>query len=169
MRLHISELTPRLLNASGDSCPRTGPVAEALTFLAGSGRDLTEETGWYIHEGDLWLADDAIIDASLIVTGDLIIKGICSGTDDGGLLVLGNMYCAHMVSEQTIWVRGNLICGGLCYDDWILEVAGTLSAHMLISEDASAAEWKAEVFFQGQQNGSGTERGLSYYLPGCEQ
>lgn len=150
--MHLSELKPRLSAASSQL--RDELVAAALAkpeaWRSEMARNYLKEYSCYLHEGDLWVDGDLVIDIQLLVTGNLIVSGACSDTYDGMLLVLGNMYCAHMVSKMGGCVWGDLNCGGLCYqhyNDHCLEVQGTLSTRAFISHDKSvgATVWKADA------------------------
>ncbi|MEJ2608795.1 MAG: hypothetical protein P8179_01635, partial [Candidatus Thiodiazotropha sp.] len=159
--MKLSELIPCLSVASPSFCKELS--TKALTELGARrskmSRDFMEEQvyhPWYWHEGDLWLNEDVATDIPLIVTGDLIISGIC--VDYGGpLLVLGTMRCEHMVSEWSICVWRDLICGGLCYqyyNDHVLEVHGALSARVFISDEkhVEAKEWKVDIDYTSYEN-----------------
>jgi hypothetical protein len=174
--MKLSELIPCLSVASPSFCKELS--TKALTELGARrskmSRDFMEEQvyhPWYWHEGDLWLNEDVATDIPLIVTGDLIISGIC--VDYGGpLLVLGTMRCEHMVSEWSICVWRDLICGGLCYqyyNDHVLEVHGALSARVFISDEkhVEAKEWKVDIDYTSYEN-STSEQLATYRALGCK-
>lgn len=147
----LSEFTPIYREASREYCDAL--IKDILerdrkenSYHA---RSYLEEGDFFIHEGDLWIDDDLVIDRWVIVTGDLIVNGICHDGSETMLIVLGNMRCAHLFSDAGISVFGDLICGGLSYqyyNDWSLEVGGTLSARALTIYDkgVGAKIWRVD-------------------------
>lgn len=137
MTVKLTEFRAMWRTASRHECDAliARALAKAHKDKSHQARAVLSNGDFYIHEGDLWIDDDVLIDTRLIVTGDVIINGVCTDSE-GVLLVLGNMRCAHMVSDYGICVWGDLICGGLSYkyyENWSLEVLGTLSARAFIS------------------------------------
>jgi hypothetical protein len=144
---YLSNFIPLLQTASRQQCDEfieqiLSKAHEDKSFQA---RSTLTDGQFLIHDGDLWIDDDMVIDIWLIITGDLVISGNCHDSE-GVLLVLGDMRCAHMFSEYGIHVWGNLVCGGVSYNfynDWCLEVVGGLSARALIMDDkcVTAGAW----------------------------
>jgi hypothetical protein len=101
---------------------------------------------FYLYEDNLWVDGDLWVDKSIIIKGDLIINGFLYHTTDTTLIVLGDVRCYHLESDSGISVWGDLIIGGFSfqhYNDWFLEVAGTLSVYGLLIYDKSviAGTW----------------------------
>lgn len=102
---------------------------------------LAMDSGWRIHEGDLYLPDgETIVDLNLIVTGDLICD-VYSDEGECTVLVLGDLRCQQVFSVYGLFVWGDAIVGDTVYqfyNDWAFEVVGTLSARGFIVQDKSA-------------------------------
>ncbi|GLR13495.1 hypothetical protein GCM10007907_22850 [Chitinimonas prasina] len=106
---------------------------------------LAMDSGWRIHEGDLYLPDgETIVDLNLIVTGDLICD-VYSDEGECTVLVLGDLRCQQVFSVYGLFVWGDAIVGDTVYqyyNDWAFEVVGTLSARGFIIQDKSAGAHK---------------------------
>lgn len=107
------------------------------------------ERQFVIHHGALWIDDDVLGHVNLIVDGDLIVNGTY-GDSEQMLIVLGDMRCENMVATGGLYVRGDLVCGGLSYhyyNDWSMEVEGTLAARAHIEDDRGvlAGAWQVEA------------------------
>lgn len=108
-----------------------------------------DEHQFVIHHGDLWIDDDVLGYVNLIVDGDLIINGNYHDSEQM-LIVLGDMRCENMVATGGLYVRDDLVCGGLSYhyyNDWAMEVGGTLAARAHIEDDRGvlAGAWQVEA------------------------
>ena len=107
--------------------------------------DLTDETRWLIHRGDLTFDQSIYLDFPLIVEGDLVIHGYYddySGSDIGSLIVLGDMKAEHVFTWGPMAVTGSIIAKeGLIlahYNDFTFEVAGKIEARALLIDDKSS-------------------------------
>ncbi|MEM9594408.1 MAG: hypothetical protein AAGD06_09095 [Acidobacteriota bacterium] len=130
-----------------DSETRSGLLADRRK---GMGRALIVdylegESVWFVHRGDLTLPRSLSNGHGLIVLGNLKIEG---SYDDysyesytGSLVVMGDFEVEHVASWGGLHVDGDLRSSGLvfaAYNDFTFEVAGTLSAKILVVDDKSA-------------------------------
>jgi hypothetical protein len=87
----------------------------------------------YAHHGNLEVNGDLKI-KSLLVTGNLTIKGKASNLQGCRLFVGGDLICDTMYTEGPVIIGGNLKAGEVeaYYNDYALEVKQTLQADKLI-------------------------------------
>ncbi len=94
---------------------------------------------WHVHIGDLDIESTFILETNLIVTGNLTIKGdYIDGCSESSLIVLGDMIADNIISEDPIYVKGNVIASGLIlcyYNDYVGEFYGTVTAQLFCIDD----------------------------------
>ena len=96
---------------------------------------------WYIYDGDL-VIDEAffsLLGISVIVAGNLTIKGSYADKRGGGsLIVLGDMTVDNIISEYPFVVVGDVHAAGLAYfgyNDHSGEVTGSVNARYYLQSD----------------------------------
>jgi cytoskeletal protein CcmA (bactofilin family) len=87
----------------------------------------------YAHHGNLVVTGDLKI-RSLMVTGNLTVKGRASNVQGCQLFVGGDLECETMYTEGPVIIGGNLSAKKIetYYNDYALEVKQTLQADTLI-------------------------------------
>jgi len=87
----------------------------------------------YVHHGNLEVTDSIKI-KSLLVTGNLTVKGKASNVQGCRLFVGGNFECESMYTEGPVVIGGNLKAREVeaYYNDYALDVKQTLQADKLI-------------------------------------
>lgn len=96
---------------------------------------------WYIYDGDL-VIDEAFFSLpgiSVIVAGNLTVRGSYADTKSGGrLIVLGDMTVDNIISECPFVVVGDVHATGLTYfgyNDHSGEVTGSINANYYLQSD----------------------------------
>lgn len=96
---------------------------------------------WYIYDGDL-VIDEAFFSlpgVSVIVAGNLTVRGSYADTKSGGrLIVLGDMTVDNIISECPFVVVGDVHATGLTYfgyNDHSGEVTGSVNANYYLQSD----------------------------------
>jgi hypothetical protein len=87
----------------------------------------------HVHHGNLEVTGNLKI-SSLMVTGNLTVKGHASNVQGCGLFVGGDLACETMYSEGPVVIGGNLRAKKIdtYYNDYALDVKKTLQADTLI-------------------------------------
>ena len=87
----------------------------------------------YVHHGNLVVTENLKV-RSLMVTGNLIVKGNVSNVQGCALFVGGDFECENMYTEGPVVIGGNLKAKKVeaFYNDYALEVKQTLQADTLI-------------------------------------
>lgn len=87
----------------------------------------------YVHHGNLVVTENLKV-RSLMVTGNLTVKGNASNVQGCALFVGGDFECENMYTEGPVVIGGNLKAKKIeaFYNDYALEVKQTLQADTLI-------------------------------------
>jgi hypothetical protein len=130
-----------------------------------------KEAAVRVHRGDLTIDGSFANAHTLVVDGDLTIRGSYDdyrGNGIGILVVLGDLRAEHVVSWGSIAVTGTLQATGLVYayyNDFTFEVAGPVKARALVVFDKSTNDLRVDAPIRQSDDGDGAALAVRHFVP----
>lgn len=125
----------------------------------------------YLHKGDLTIDGSFANAHTLVVDGDLTIRGSYDdyrGRGTGILVVLGDLRAEHVVSWGSIAVTGTLDATGLVYayyNDYSFEVAGPVTARAVVVFDKGTNNPRVDAAIRQIDNGDSAALAVCHFVP----
>jgi hypothetical protein len=131
---------------------------------------LDKDAAVFSHKGDLTIDGSFDNAHTLIVDGNLTIRGSYDDYRDGIgiLLVLGDMRAEHIVSWGSIAVTGTLESTGLVYayyNDFTFEVGGPVKARALVVFDKAANYPRVDAAVVQSEGGERAALAVRHFAP----